>query len=59
MKVTLEFDGKVEDFERAFDAMDDQFNIGDSIFWELDYGDGTDGVHHTEFGDIKIVVEKG
>lgn len=58
MRVILQFNGEVEDFERAFDAMDDQFDIGDNIFYELDYGDGTDGVHRTEFGDIEIVVER-
>ena len=59
MKVILEFDGSEEDFERAFDSMDDQFNINDSIFWEIDYGDGKGaGFHRTEYGDIKITVER-
>ncbi len=59
MKVILEFDGSEEDFERAFDSTDDQFNINDSIFWVIDYGvgDGTD-LHRTEYGDIKIKVER-
>lgn len=58
MKVILEFNGSEEDFERAFDSMDDQFNINDSIFWEIDYGDGKGaGFHRTEYGDIKIKVE--
>lgn len=58
MRVILEFDGEDEDFEQAFDAMDDQFDIGDSIYYEIDYGDGEGGIHHTEFGDIKIMVER-
>lgn len=59
MKVILEFDGSEEDFERAFDSMDDQFNINDSIFWEIDYGDGKGaGFHNTEYGNIKITVER-
>lgn len=63
MKVILEFNGSEEDFERAFDSMDDQFNINDSIFWEIDYGDNPDGergysLHRTEYGDIKITVER-
>lgn len=59
MKVILEFDGSEEDFERAFDSMDDQFNINDSIFWEIDYGDGEGAsFHNTEHGNIKITVER-
>lgn len=59
MKVVLEFDGSEEDFERAFDSMDEQFNINDSIFWEIDYGDGEGaGFHNTEYGNIKITVER-
>ena len=63
MKVILEFDGREEDFERAFDSMDDQFNINDSIFWEIDYGSNPDetrgySLHRTEYGDIKIKVER-
>ena len=63
MKVILEFDGSEEDFERAFDSMDDQFNINDSVFWEIDYGSNPDetrgySLHHTEYGDIKITVER-
>lgn len=54
MKVVLEFDGfDTQQFERAFDSMDDNFSIADSIFWELDYGEG-ESVHHTEYGDITI-----
>ena len=64
MKVILEFDGSEEDFERAFDSMDDNFNINDSIFWEIDYGDNPDegrghSLHRTQYGDIKIKVERG
>lgn len=63
MKVVLEFNGSEEDFERAFDSMDEQFNINDSIFWEIDYGDNPDerrgySLHRTEYGDIKITVER-
>lgn len=63
MKVILEFDGSEEDFERAFDSMDDNFNINDSVFWEIDYGSssketGDCSIHRTEYGDIKIKVER-
>lgn len=69
MKVILEFDGSEEDFERAFDSMDENFNINDSVFWEIDYGESgrnlsrkesalSHSTHHTEFGDIKIKVER-
>lgn len=54
MKVVLEFDGfDTQQFERAFDSMDDNFCITDSIFWELDYGEG-ESVHRTKYGDITI-----
>ena len=57
MKVVLEFDGDEENFMRAFDSMDDNFNINDNVFWEICYGE--DGSYHcTEFGDIKIKVER-
>lgn len=69
MKVILEFDGSEEDFEHAFDSMDEQFNINDSIFWEIDYGESgrnlsrkesalAKSLHRTEYGDIKITVER-
>lgn len=57
MKVILEFDGNEQDFERAFDSMDDQFNINDSVFWEIDYG-GEGSNHNTEYGNIHITVER-
>lgn len=64
MKVILEFDGNSEDFERALDSMDENFNINDTIFWLLDYGVepnkiSGDCVHHTEYGDIKITADTG
>lgn len=63
MKVILEFDGSEEDFERAFDSMDDNFNINDSIFYEIDYGSSPDetrdcSIHRTEYGGIRIKVER-
>ena len=58
MRVILEFDGGSEDFEMAFDAMDDQFNIGDSIFYQIDYDPNDVGYHMTEHGDIRIAVEE-
>ena len=64
MKVILEFDGDVQDFERALDSMDENFAINDTIFWLLDYGVEPDEVsgdckHHTEYGDIKITADMG
>ena len=38
--------------------MDNQFDVSNDTFNELDYGDRTNGVHRTEFGDIEIIVEK-
>lgn len=58
MKVILEWDGgdTPEDytlFERALTDKDDNFDLVDSIIWELDFGDG-ESRHHTEHGDIII-----
>lgn len=58
MKVILEWDGgdTIEDyrkFERALDSKDEDFDILDSIYWELDYGDGQ-SYHRTEHGNIII-----
>ena len=60
MKVILEFDGSEEDFERAFDSKDENFYINDSIFYEIDCGDSSEdrAIHRTEYGDIKIKVER-
>lgn len=62
MKVILEFDGSEQDFERAFDSKDENFYINDSIFYEIDYGDSSEengrSAHRTEYGDIKIKVER-
>lgn len=64
LRLTMEWDGDAEDFEKAFDSMDDNFNINDTVFWLLDYGvepDKIEGscVHHTEYGDIKITAYTG
>lgn len=64
IKVIMDFDGSEEDFERAFDSMDENFNINDSVFWLIDYGVERNKIsgsciHHTEYGDIKITVDKG
>ena len=58
MKVVLEWDGgdTIEDFkqfEKALDSNDDNFDLLDSIYWELDYGSG-ESVHHTEYGNVII-----
>lgn len=45
----------------AFDSKDDNFYINDSIFYEIDCGDSSDenrAIHRTEYGDIKIKVER-
>lgn len=58
MRVILECDGNDETFEKIFDSIDDEFNITDSIFYQIDYEQkGEVGIHHTEYGDIKITVE--
>jgi len=57
MKVVLEFEGtdleSLKNFERALCAKDENFELIDSILWELDYGEG-ESIHRTPFGDITI-----
>lgn len=56
VKVILDFDGTLTDFQRAICAMDDEFDFYDSLFWEMDYG-GIGTTHNTPFGDIGITIE--
>lgn len=58
MKVILEIDGDSETFQKAFNSMDDKFDIVDSILWQMDYDPEHVGYHMTEHGDIRITVEE-
>ena len=57
MRVILEFEGNdadaIKNFEKAMFEMDEEFDLADSIIWELDYGDG-ESKHPTKYGDIII-----
>lgn len=58
MRIILEWDGGNNNddltlFERALDDVDGDFDITDSIIWELNHGNG-ESRHHTEWGDIII-----
>lgn len=57
MKVILEFEGTgkkaLQKFEKALLEYDDQFDLIDSIIWELDYGTG-ESEHPTKYGNITI-----
>jgi len=53
MKVILEFEGSKAKFEKALLEYDDNFDLIDSILWELDYGKG-ESKHPTKYGDITI-----
>ena len=56
-KIVLEFEGEQADFERAVFEKDEDFDLLDSVVWELDYGeDGS--IHSTRYGDIKIKTER-
>lgn len=58
MKITLEFDGGIEDFERAIEEKDENFYLSDSIYWLLDYGEEDEvATHRTKYGDIAIRKE--
>ena len=58
MKVILECDGTKNRFQDIFTSMDDNFDINDSIFYAMDYDPDIVNIHHTEYGDIKITIEK-
>lgn len=54
MKVILETDDfDVKKFERILTEYDGDFDIIDSIIWELDYGEG-ESEHPTKYGTITI-----
>lgn len=57
MKVILEFDGTdteaLTNFEKALCERDENFDLVDSILWELDYGEG-ESKHPTKYGAITI-----
>lgn len=53
LKIIFEFDGDSQSFQNAISSKDDEFDFIDSIFWEMDYGEGK-SFHSTEYGDITI-----
>lgn len=54
MKVILETDDfDVAKFQKILTGNDDEFDILDSIIWELDYGEG-ESEHCTQYGNITI-----
>lgn len=57
MKVILEFEGNditaLRNFESALCSKDENFELIDSILWELDYGEG-ESTHLTDYGAITI-----
>lgn len=55
IKITMEYDGSLGDFEEAM-GMDDQFELYDSIIWQLDYGTAEDRVGY--HNGIKIEVNE-
>lgn len=55
IKVVLEYDGSLAEFEEAI-GLDDQFELYDSIIWQLDYGTKEDQVGY--HNGIKIEVNK-
>lgn len=57
MKVILEFEGNDIDFKDAIEAKEEDWDFFDSLYWEMDYG-GEGSIHHTEYGDIFIRVQK-
>lgn len=57
MKIILEYCGDSEDFKKAMEAKDDQFDLFDSIYYQMDYEKmGDIGIHRTEYGDINIII---
>lgn len=57
-RVILEFNGTEDNFQKAMDAMDDMFDMNDSIFYMIDYDPDSENIHHTEYGDIIMRYEE-
>lgn len=59
MELTLKFNGTAENFQNALISYDENFNIFDSIFYQMDYEEEKiEGVHHTKYGDITIIFKE-
>ena len=58
MKIVLEFDGNDIDFKDSIEAKEEEWDFFDSLYWEMDYGNGEGSYHHTAYGDIFIKVEE-
>ena len=59
MQLILKFNGDIKDFQNALVSYDENFKIFDSVFYQMDYEEeGTEGVHHTKYGDITIVFKE-
>lgn len=56
MKVILECKGDREMWQNIFTAKDEEFEICDSIFYEMDYDPDKRGIHRTEYGDMIISI---
>lgn len=55
IKITMEYNGSLDEFREAIGA-DDQFDLYDSIMWQLDYGTKDDRVGY--HNNIKIEVSE-
>ena len=55
IKITMEYNGSLDEFREAM-GMDDQFDLYDSIMWQLDYGTKDDRVGY--HNHIKIEVNE-
>ena len=58
MRVILECNGDRQTFQNIFTSMDDNDYIAYIIFYAMDYEPDIVNVHCTEFGDMKITIEK-
>lgn len=55
IKITLEYDGSPDEFRDAL-GIDDQFELYDSIIWQLDYGTKEDRIGY--HNNIKFEVSE-
>lgn len=59
MQLILKFNGDIKDFQNALVSYDDNFNIFDNVFYQMDYEkDSNEGIHHTQYGDIIIIFKE-
>ena len=61
MRIIMEFDGSIKDFEEILCEVpeNDNFDLIDSVLYMLDYEPDKENIHHSKYGNIKMTFIKG